>query len=264
MSLSSLGIFVGSSKCNANCAHCAGVPHRQFAQKHDGIVNTKLIKDTLIKCSQMGATSLSLSSSGEPTLSPESVSIVLEIVCELSHQYHFNNIHLYSNGILIGKNEEFCDEYLGYWRSLGLDTIYLTVHSTDKVKNAEIYGIKKYPPLTRVINRIHKVDLKVRANVVLGKETVSSADEFILLVKELLKLKFDSISSWGVRDKDDQYDIVNALSEEEYDKIETYIFNNGIKNVKLYRESKHRESYIDNNKLTLFPDGILSNTWCKH
>ena len=77
--LKSLSIFVGTGKCNAKCPHCAGVPLRKYAPKEDGVVDLGLIERTLIQSHKKGALYLSISSSGEPTLSPKSITKVLRL-----------------------------------------------------------------------------------------------------------------------------------------------------------------------------------------
>ena len=262
--MQSLGLFVGIGECNANCKHCAGRVHRKDAPKKDGDIDKELILKTLKETYGKGARYLSLSSSGEPTLSPLSVTKILELVSSLTEENKkFSNINLYSNGIIIGQDEEFCEKYLLKWKQLGLTSIYLTVHSINEDKNAEIYGINKYPQLSTIVNRIHKYGLLIRANIILSKGNIATCEQFIYIVKQLQKLNFNSVSSWRIRDQNDNVDLENSPLESELDKMEKFIEENKFNNfdIKIMR-GQNQVLYQTKQKLTLFPSGILSNTWC--
>jgi wyosine [tRNA(Phe)-imidazoG37] synthetase (radical SAM superfamily) len=262
MTCSGLGLFIGAGKCNANCKHCAGLIHRSSSPKKDGIIDYDLIKNTIIKCHQQGARSLSISCSGEPTLSPISISITLELIKNLADNgYKYDKIHLYSNGIRIGNDIEFVKEYLPAWKILGLDSIYLTVHSSNEKENAKIYGVKEYPSLLEIVKRIHSFNLKVRANLVLGIGVIETFEQFKSTVDDLIRYNVDGISSWQLRDVNDEMDIINSISKKEFDEICDWVVQT--RNVTLYQEKEHSEMYSKNQKLTLFPDGKLSNKWCK-
>ena len=264
--LKSLSLFVGTGNCNANCVHCAGKIHRKYAPKEDGIIDEDLIRKTVRECYIKGARSLSISSSGEPTLSPLSVTKALKLIHDLRNEgVNYSRINLYSNGIVIGKDKNFCDKYLGLWKSLGLTTIYLTIHDTDEKNNASVYGIVDYPPLTKIISKIHDSGLKVRGNTVLSKKLISNLDEFVEMIKKLEVLKVDYISAWPIRNENDEVDAEMAPSKEELSKISAWIEkdNHYGFEVKLLGDETHA-LYAENKKLTLFPDNTLSNSWCNH
>jgi len=264
--LTSLSLFVGTGVCNANCPHCAGVVHRKFAPQKDGVLNEELITKTLRACYKDGARYLTLSSGGEPTLSPRAVARTLEIVSELKKEgIVYAPINLYSNGIRIGRSAKFASQVLPKWKALGLACVYVTVHDTDAKKNAEVYGVKFYPSLKEIILRIHKAGILMRANLVLSKSTVSTAEKFIRSVIYLKNIGADSISAWPVRGEDDRPDKENVPPEEEMDKMDAWIaLENSLDfKIRLLRE-RDREVYQEGRKLTLFPDGTLSGTWCNH
>lgn len=257
----SLSLFVGSGACNAACGHCAGVPHRKHAPKLDGLIDEELVKKTLRECHGRGARSLSVSSSGEPTLSPVAVTRALEIVHGLRKDgVSYNPINLYSNGIRIGDDPQFCGMYLPVWRDHGLTTIYVTVHDTDEARNAHVYGVKRYPPLATVIGRIHDAGLLMRANIVLNKNTVGTAERFAPMIERLHALGADRISAWPVRGLDDKVDPLLSPAEEELDRMEAIAMAAGY-DVRVLREASHA-AYAAGEKLTLFPDGTLSARWC--
>lgn len=263
--LESLSIFVGSSKCNANCSHCAALPLRKYAPKKDGIINEELITKTLKNCFYQGASYLSITSSGEPTLSPISITKTLILVDKLKdNEIFYSPINLYSNGIRIGNEKHFCDKYLDLWKNLGLSTIYVTVHSTDEKKNAQIYRVRNYPSLEEIFSRIHNAHLKVRANIILSKKTIDGANDFIKMASQLVYLGVDDISAWPLRDLNDKMDLFSSPQESELDKIGKWIQENHYPNhiIRLLREEA-KIKYSLGKKLTLFPDGTLSSNWCR-
>lgn len=262
--LKSLGLFIGTGECNANCKDCAGKVHRKFASKQDGIVDYNLIWKTLTECYAKGARSLSLTSSGEPTLSPHAVSGVLELVNQCAGKgMKFSPVNLYSNGIRIGEDEEFCEHFLPYWKSLGLNRIYVTVHDVDEKRNAELYGIESYPLLGNIISKIHKNGLRMRANLVLRKGAIFTLEDFVRNVEDLMGLGVDSISAWPIRGMNDEVDLEKSPSKIELDKIEKWIqgYDKYVGKVKLDVDG-NRKQYYSGSKLTLFPDGTLTNKWC--
>ncbi len=263
--LNSLSLFVGTGQCNANCSHCAGVPLRRYAPKEDGTLDKDLIYKTIKACYEQGARNLSISSSGEPTLSPLSVTKTLELIngCR-KEKIEFSSLNLYSNGIRIGEDKGFCNTYLPFWRSLGLTTIYITVHDIDEKENAKIYGITSYPPLDLVLSRIHSADLLMRANIILRKDTICTFAKFVSSVEYLKRLGVDGVSAWPIRGKDDKVDQKLSPLEEELDNMENWVENHDPKyKIRLLKE-KSRVASQTGQKLTLFPDGTLSNSWCNY
>lgn len=263
-SINSLSIFVGTGQCNANCAHCAGKIHRKYAPTEDDIINKNLIYKTIKKCHEQGARYLSISSSGEPTLSPLSITKTLKLVHESRKKgIEYSPINLYSNGIRIGKDKDFCDAYLPLWKNYGLTTIYITIHDIDENKNAKIYGVENYPSLEIILSRIHGANLLMRANLVLSKRTIDTFKKFVSTINYLNKIGADFISAWPIRGIDDKLDLDLSPLEKELDKMEDWVKRNQDHKcqVRLLRE-KSRILYQTSQKLTLFPDGTLSNTWC--
>ncbi|MEK6853202.1 MAG: radical SAM protein [Nanoarchaeota archaeon] len=255
MRLQNLALFVGTGRCNANCRHCAGSIHRENMPKEDRVIDEELINDTLKYAYERGARSLSLTSGGEPTLAPNSVTQTLDI----AQNFGFTKIKLYTNGIRIGRSSQFSETYLPLWQSKGLTDIYWTVHSISEEKNAQIFGIKSYPSLELVVSRIHKAHLKVRANIVLSRGNISDLERFKEIVAGLKGYGVDNIAAWPVRDEQDGYDLINAPSRSEIQEMREWAKNDLTIQV---QTEEHHGWYKNKQKLGLFPDGTLSNTWC--
>ncbi|MBU1975157.1 MAG: radical SAM protein [Nanoarchaeota archaeon] len=257
MRLQNIALFVGTGKCNANCAHCAGSIHRENMPKEDRVINEELFYNTLKYAYERGARSLSLTSGGEPTLAPNSVTKTLDI----AKNFDFRKIKLYTNGIRIGRSIEFSGTYLPLWQSKGLTDVYWTVHSISEEKNAQVFGIKSYPSLELIVSRIYKAHLKVRANIVLSRGNISDLERFKEIVNSLKGYGVDNIAGWPVRDEKDEYDILNAPSMSEIQEMREWAKND--RTIQVQTE-EHHELYKNKKKLGLFPDGSLSNSWCNH
>ncbi|MFC1755157.1 radical SAM protein [Thermoproteota archaeon] len=255
MRLQNIASFVGTGKCNAKCAHCAGSIHRENMPKEDKVVDEDLFYNTLKYSYERGARSLSLTSGGEPTLAPNSVTTTLEI----AQNFDFRKIKLYTNGISIGRSAKFSETYLPLWQSKGLTDIYWTVHSLSEEKNAQIFGIRSYPSLELTIRRIHEAHLKVRANIVLSRGNISDLERFKEIVTGLKGYDVDNIAAWPVRDEKDEYDIDNAPPMSEIQKMRGWATNDQTIEV---QTEEHHELYKNKKKLGLFPDGKLSSAWC--
>lgn len=258
--MKSLGIMVGMGTCNANCPHCAGVQHRKDAPKEDKTDGAYeyMILQTLRKAHSEGCKRLSLSGSGEPTLSPKSVSNVLGVACILGREdIFFDPISLYTNGIRIGNDPEFCSEYLTQWHQLGLSWMYVTVHNADPIKNAKGYGVPNYPSLKTILKRIHVSGMKMRANIVLSAESICKLADFKETIGVLMGLGVDAVSAWPIRGMDDEVDRMLAPSDCELDRMDSWTKWKALP-VKVQRS---RDAYKNGDKMTLFPDGTLSSKW---
>ncbi len=255
MKLQNIALFVGTGNCNANCGHCSGSIHRENMPKEDKVVDEDLFYETLRYAYERGARSLSLTSGGEPTLAPNSVTRTLEI----AQEFDFGKIKLYTNGIRIGRSQQFSETYLPLWESKKLTDIYWTVHSLSEEKNAEIFEIKSYPSLESTVSRIHDAHLRVRANIVLSKGNISDLEKFKEIVIGLQEYCVDNIAAWPVRDKKDEYDVHNAPLISEIQRMREWAKHDGTIQV---QTEEHHELYKNRKKLGLFPDGTLSNTWC--
>ena len=174
----------------------------------------------------------------------------------------YDPVNLYSNGIRIGTDMRFCSTYLPYWRHDGLTTVYITVHSINPIENARIYGVLRYPDLRRIVWRIHYAGLKVRANVVLNVKGIGTYEQFQYTIETLRSMGVDSVAAWCLRDANDEVDAELAPAPAILDRMQALAILQGCDfPVVVYREENR--GYQEGDKLTLFPDGTLSNNWCK-
>jgi molybdenum cofactor biosynthesis enzyme MoaA len=260
--LTSLSILVGTGECNGNCGFCAGRDLRKYAPKKDGEFNESLVRKTLEDCAKRGARYLSLSSSGEPTLSPLSVTNVLGFVSDLKGKgIVYFPVNLYSNGIRMGEDEQFCENYLKLWKSLGLTNIYVTLHDITSEGNARVYRIKNYPSIETIFSRIHAADIKIRTNLVLSKGAVDSFDKFVMAFDYLRKIGTDAISTWPLRDKNDMIDLELSPEQTQLEKINKFVTESKNTNLTMVYE-QFPTHYHSSKKLTLFPNGLLASSWC--
>jgi len=257
--VTSLSLFVGTGKCNAKCKHCAGVPLREYAPKTDGDVDLEHLFQVLQECAAKGAHYLSITSSGEPTLSPESLTKVLQFIKD--KKFRFSPINLYTNGIRIGEDLEFSNRFLPLWASLGLTSLYVTIHSIDEKVNAKTYGVGQYPPLKLILERIHRAGLLMRANIMLHKAGIFSLQDFQLTTQHLLALGVDKISAWPIRNLKDKVDLDLAPSIKVLGSIESWIKKQDLDERIKLTQAKGKKSKVGG-KLTLFPNGKLSSSWC--
>jgi molybdenum cofactor biosynthesis enzyme MoaA len=223
----------------------------------DGADDFENIEKVLRDSYAAGARSLSLSGSGEPTLSPLSVERTLEIVAKLRlEDKQFTQVNLYTNGLKFGVVDNWwVIDRLKHWKKLGLTHIYLTLHSLYERRNAEAYGLINYPMIQDVLQPIFKADLKVRANIVLTKRNVHGFEE---LVNGLHIYGVYLCSAWPVRSiKQDIVDEKLAPTPEQMKKVAAFCKEN---NVVLH--SGENTEYAEGDKLTLFPNGLLSSSWC--
>jgi len=237
---------------------------RAYAPRSDGEIDEPLIRKILLQCYQEGARSLTLSSSGEPTLSPVAVTKALTMVDECRSQgCCYDPVRLYTNGIRIGEDLEFCRAYLPLWKSMGLKELNVTVHDVDESKNAEVYRVPTYPSLDSIVERVHAAQLQLRANIVLSRETIGTYDQFVTTVTQLKQRGFDAVAAWPLRNNDDVVDPVLAPPPAVLDAMYRWVqTQDPAARIKLLCEHDHA-AYAAGEKVTLFPDGKLSNTWCR-
>lgn len=197
----SVSALVGSGECNGNCAFCAGKYLRP--QALDNPIYWKNFETAIKLSARYGGWSLSLTSSGEPTCDPEAVTKALEVYKKCASEgAYFPNVNLFSNGILFG-DKDFCEKWLPKWKELGLTNVAISIHSVDNKKQAEAYGINKYPDFKIIFDNIRRHGIGVRCTLLLRRGEIDNSVRYESAVKTLIeKYAVDNITSWSVGNPD--------------------------------------------------------------
>lgn len=196
----SVSALTGNGSCNANCAFCAGKYLRPEAKVNK--LYDKNLESAIKLSARYGGWSLSLTSSGEPTCDPDSITRALEIYKKCADQgAYFPNVNLFTNGILFG-GESFCNKYLDTWRELGLNNIAISIHDVNEEEQGKIYRIKEYPAFEEIVKNIENHGLGVRGTLLLRKGGVENAKMYERSIKILIKKGINNITSWPVGNPD--------------------------------------------------------------
>lgn len=197
----SVSALIGNGSCNANCAFCTGKYLRPQAQEHP--LYWKNFASAIKLSARHGGWSLSLTSSGEPTKDPESITKALTVYDACAKQgAYFPNVNLFTNGMLFG-DAHFCDTYLPLWRSLGLTNIALSIHSVVKAKQAEAYGLSDYPDFSTIVANVEKHGVGVRGTLLLRRGEVDNELAYQNAVDTLItKHHLTNITSWPIGNPD--------------------------------------------------------------
>lgn len=256
----SLGIFLGRGTCDAACAHCSGLQFRNLAPTYDLLTHELPVRKAIIEAHGKGARSISLTGSGEPTQSPVSIEAALSIIQDISRLgFSYNIINLYTNGIRIGNDDVFALYTLPLYFKLGLTRVTLTVHNIDEMKNALAYGVSTYPSIKRVVQKILRANISVRASIVLSKRTVATCDQFIQTVSLLQEYGVKEVAVRPVRASCGAPDTSIGLPDEELSRIEDWVAANGLSRRIQLKFSK--EIYDDQHKIILLHDGSRLRPW---
>lgn len=196
----SVSALVGSDACNGRCNFCAATDLRAAASKNDLMPCT--FKSALKLSARYGGWSLSLTSSGEPTCSPEAVTNALKDYAEVAAQgAYFPNVNLFTNGILLA-DSDFCDKYLPIWRDLGLTSVAVSVHGINLWDQAAAYGLKHYPPFYKIFDNIRRHNLQCRATLLLRRNVIDNASKYREAIEMLTDNGVKNISSWKIANPD--------------------------------------------------------------
>lgn len=263
-----ISILVGTAECNANCKWCAGKQHRKQAPKYDGMLDEKRLRDTLDYCADLGCRYITLTGSGEPTLSPISVSMALRVIKEYKQKdIVFDPVNLYTNGIRIGQDEQFCRKYLKMWYYFGLTSIYVSVYSADTTLNAEAFGVSEYPEFKTIFRRIKEYDFKLRVSVILKKGNTDTKEKFQALCDTFFALGVDNVSAWPLKNSDDSIssqapDTEHLLDIQKFALQHSPIaIGNVDRTIRVLLGDKKSKQMLGK-KIALFQNGEISDIWC--
>jgi sulfatase maturation enzyme AslB (radical SAM superfamily) len=196
----SVSALVGNGKCNANCNFCAGKYLRPQAKENSNYY--KNLEAAIKLSARYGGWSLSLTSAGEATCDPDSLTRALQVYQKCAREgAYFPNVNLFTNGILLG-DKNFCSNYLPLWKELGLTNVALSIHHNDELKQAEAYGLKDYPHFSTIIENVKSYGLGFRATLLLRKNAIDNARSYSSAIEDLISRDIDNITSWPVGNPD--------------------------------------------------------------
>jgi MoaA/NifB/PqqE/SkfB family radical SAM enzyme len=263
-----ISILVGTARCNARCPDCAGRQHRKNAPAADGEINEKRLREVLDHCLERNCRYITLTGSGEPTLSPLAVTRTLAVLRQYALSGRpFSPVNLYTNGIRLGSDPVFCARFLPLWKKLGLTSVYVSVYSAEEKKNARAFGIAAYPRLADIFRAVKDRGFILRTSIILKKGYTDSAEAFRALCEKFFSLGVDDISAWPLKDKDD---FISSLApgRDELGKIRDLAADQH-HHFPAYPQRKIRLLLGDQNakenlgkKIALFQDGTISDVWC--
>lgn len=200
----SVSALIGCRACNAKCAFCAGEylrPQAPRLREQDLLWERNYV--AAIKLSaKYGGWSLSLTSSGEPTMDPEAIQRALFLYHEAAFSgAYFPNVNLFTNGIRFA-DREFCKYWLPRWRSLGLTNVAVSLHSENEEGQSRAYGVP-YPRMDEIFDNIREQGVGVRATLLLRKggiEDWRGYENALYIIKEHFGV--DNVTSWPVSNPD--------------------------------------------------------------
>jgi len=196
----SVSALVGNGACNANCNFCAGKYLRPQAK--DNPLYNKNLEAAIKLSARYGGWSLSLTSSGEATCDPDSLTKALEVYQKCAKEgAYFPNVNLFTNGIRFGE-DDFCREYLPLWRNLGLTNVAVSIHAVEEKEQARVYGLSEYPSLEAIANNIKEQGVGVRGTLLLRRGGVDNSSKYEDSVKKLISMGIDNITSWPIGNPD--------------------------------------------------------------
>jgi len=283
----SVSILVGEGICDAKCEHCAATYLRKQSNARGTLKN---LTQALRLCRHHGGWSISLTSTGEPTLSPNAITETLEAINLLkSEGTVFTNINLFTNGFEIARNSDFKYKWLPLWKSLGLTAVAISLHHVDYYKNLKPYKVtpdkSKYPHFKETIDIIKGAGLIPRVTLLLNKGYIDNVTDYKIAINKLIdSYGVHMITSWPLLSFNGKR-IENTPSRLNLLKIKLFLrFNkrskltmghmwggavygyksdNGIYgSVRLTNYvSKHSPKNDFVRQLVLFQDGTLSYSW---
>jgi len=277
----SVSAVLGGPACNANCPGCAGKVIRQdvIDSAINGGPSYNDAPRNIVPASRLalnyGAWTLSLTSSGEPTMYPGAITNTLQKLKDEGVQWPF--INLFTNGITIANEWDRLKPLLIKWKSLGLTSVVLSIHSTDAEENASAYGVKRAWNASDVVKKIQSVGLCAKIVLLLGRDRVGTLDEYKRSLDVIHDWGVGLITSWELRTNDGRR-IKQTPSRWEMLKIRAWLMAKttpvmghvwgGL--VRSYRGmnvrltdyvSKHKPSNDFLRQLVLLPGGKVSYSW---
>lgn len=193
----SVSAVIPGNKCNANCSFCAG---KSLRKEQESVMPSNY--EAAIKLSaRYGGWSLSLTSGGEPTCTPEGITDALEKYQKCAKEgSSFPNVILFTNGILLG-DKGYCDKWFPLWKTLGLTGIAVSVHSSYNIDQGAVYRVK-YPYFSSIFDNIKEHGLQCRSTILLRRGGIETPADFEATINHLESLGCKNITTWPIGNAD--------------------------------------------------------------
>ena len=230
MKIQTFTIVAGSSACNAKCPYCVSqMTPKQGIGKEKPVVNWRNFEKACNFAKMNSVSTVLITGKGEPTLFPEQIT---EFLMKLK-RFEFPFIEIQTNGIVL--LDKKYNKHLEEWYKLGLTTIAISIAHYDKGKNKEIFTPhREYIDLEKLVDKLHAIGYTVRFSCTLIKGFVDSENEARALIEitkkwnvEQLSLRKLAVPQKSKCKKVYEWTINNILSDDDYDKIESFIRKNG-------------------------------------
>ncbi|MDO8599360.1 MAG: radical SAM protein [bacterium] len=190
MKVSTLSVVIGTKACNASCPFCVSRMTGFDVLPGIGGIDTVNFRKACLHAVVGGTTNVLLTGKGEPTLYPDQISRVLDLL----EPHGFPYTALQTNALDFGwmardgqpkQAKRLSVELLQSWRKRGLDTIAISVVSEKPEHNVEVYH-KDYPDLVRTVAFLHSLGFTVRLCVMMQKgyvDTPGRVDDILAFCK---------------------------------------------------------------------------------
>ena len=273
----SVSALVGGNNCNANCSFCAAKDLRNEACKNNQMPST--YKAAIKLSARYGGWSLSLTSSGEPTCSPEAVTNALKDYDDCAKEgAYFPNVCLFTNGILLA-NDSFCKKWFPIWKELGLSSIAVSIHEIDEKDQAKVYGVDEYPKYSKIFSNISKYGFQARATLLRRRGGVETLEQIKKAIAYLNQSGCENITSWCISNPDNSR---NEFTPSRFNNLKLklwlnlkcrkchgHVWGGGVYDYKgtIFRittyVTRHKPNQKNVRQLVVFQDGTVAYSWIK-
>lgn len=283
MRIQTFSIVAGSEACNARCPFCISkMTPPQGVELKEPSVNWRNFRKAALLAKQSGATTVLITSKGEPTLFPQQISKYLDAVKE----FDFPFIELQTNGILLFENQEKYLPFLKEWYDKGMTMIAISIVHYEPEKNRQIYlpYKKEYIDLPKLIKLLHNVGFSVRLTCILADGFIDNVEKLNKLVSFAKAHKVEHLTirpvNKPVKSRNNGVESwvgTNYLKEENFAAIKTFLETQGTRilqrahdviiydlngqNLCLTNCLIHDPTEEELRQFIFFPDGHLRYDW---
>ena len=177
-------------RCPLHCPYCSN-PSDLAAQGND--IDTDTWMRVFHEAEELGVVQLNLTG-GEPLLRDD-----LELLVEKARR-----LDLYTNLITSGVPLTF--ERLSRLRAVGLDSVQISVQSTNRTLSDRLAGTPSFSRKLDVMRWARSLDLPLTLNVVLHRENIAEVEDLIALAERVsadrLELANAQYLGWALKNRD--------------------------------------------------------------